>query len=284
MNIMNKEDLVKMALDFTTNAEENYISSQEALSEKLIGMQMFEAPLCAVGSASDAMFSRLKEADAVGAHFLLPSEWLTGARSVITFFFPFTEAVRTSNDQNKKWPSDEWLHSRIEGQVFINHFILALQKKLLADGYESVIPSLDSRFWAKTEYNEATAHPEASFTSNWSERHVGFVCGLGTFGLSQGLITEKGIAGRLVSIITQLELPADSRKYTDRYEYCIRCGACIRKCPADAISLETGKSHPLCSAFLHGTQKKYAPRYGCGKCQCAVPCDKKIPARRRVLS
>lgn len=279
---MHKDDIIKMASDFSEQSAENYVSAKAAISENLIGLKMFEAPLLAVGSAADAMFCKLKAADAVGEHFLLPDEWLPGAKSVLSFFFPFTEAIRASNGKNKEWPSTEWLHSRIEGQVFINQFILTLQKSLLTEGYESVIPSLDSRFWAKTEYNEDTAHPEASFTSNWSERHVGFVCGLGTFGLSQGLITEKGMAGRLVSIVTQLELPADARKYTDRYEYCIRCGACIRKCPAIAISLEQGKNHTLCSAFLQRTQKKYAPRYGCGKCQCVVPCDKKIPARRAL--
>ena len=39
------------------------------------------------------------------------------------------------------------------------------------------------------------------YASNWSERHVAYVCGLGTFGC-QGLITSKGLAGRFGSIIT----------------------------------------------------------------------------------
>ena len=36
--------------------------------------------------------------------------------------------------------------------------------------------------------------------STWSERHVAYVSGLGTFGLSGGLITAKGQAVRLGSV------------------------------------------------------------------------------------
>ena len=67
---------------------------------------------------------------------------------------------------------------------------------------------------------------QCCLTSLWSERHAAYVCGLRTFGLSKGLITKKGIAGRFTSLITDLPLLADERAYTDVYEYCTRCGAC----------------------------------------------------------
>jgi epoxyqueuosine reductase len=102
---------------------------------------------------------------------------------------------------------------------------------------------------------------------------------LGTFGLSKGLITAKGVAGRFASIITELELPPDTRNYKSIYEYCSLCGACVKKCPAGAISIKKGKDHIACSAFLDKTTEKYAPRYGCGKCQTGVPCENKVPLR-----
>ena len=93
-------------------------------------------------------------------------------------------------------------------------------------------------------------------------------------------ITEKGIAGRLGSLIVSERFEPRKREYTDIYEYCTRCGACIRRCPAGAISLENGKEHLPCDQFLEETKKKYAPRYGCGKCQTKVPCESRIPGKR----
>jgi epoxyqueuosine reductase QueG len=108
------------------------------------------------------------------------------------------------------------------------------------------------------------------------------VCGLGTFGLSKGLITSKGIAGRFGSIITSLYLPPNKREYEEIYEYCSMCGACVKKCPVNAISIEKGKNHIICSKFLNQTVEKYKPRYGCGKCQVGVPCESMIPKQRKT--
>jgi len=177
------------------------------------------------------------------------------------------------NRREKTWPSEEWLHGRIEGQAFLNKLCMHLKSVLIDEGYDSLVPALDERFWSN---NDGTKH-KAKFTSNWSERHVAFVCGLGTFGLSKGLITPKGIAGRLGSIITELYLPPDKREYENIYEYCSMCGKCVKNCPVDAITIEKGKDHYPCSAFVDKTSEKYKPRYGCGKCQVAVPCESRIP-------
>ena len=57
------------------------------------------------------------------------------------------------------------------------------------------------------------------------------------------------------------------------------CGTCIARCPVDAISLEKGKEHAPCSALLDQSQIIHAPRYGCGLCQTAVPCESGIPQK-----
>lgn len=117
--------------------------------------------------------------------------------------------------------------------------------------------------------------------SRWSERHAAYACGLGTFGLSRGLISERGIAGRYASIIVSESWQATSRNYNGIDDYCIRCGACIRNCPAQAISLEYGKNNILCNAHVEKMKAKYSPRYGCGKCQVGVPCETKAPGMLR---
>jgi epoxyqueuosine reductase QueG len=143
-------------------------------------------------------------------------------------------------------------------------------------GYGAVVPALDPRFSTKSPFTGDNSSQDY-FTSNWSERHTAYICGLGTFGLSRGLITARGIAGRLGSIITTLPLEPTPRSYTGLYDNCINCGACVRNCPVGAISAERGKRHPPCSAFLDRVTEKHKPRYGCGKCQVKVPCEDRIP-------
>lgn len=279
---MNKQDLIKMASYFVENSEDNIISEQIAVSEKAAGTRIFDAPIFGFGAADDEYFQSLKDPSVIGKHFLLPKEWLPQAKTVISFFLPFTEAVKDSNSQNMSWPSDEWMHGRIEGQVLIGKLCHHLQAELQKAGYNSVVPCYDKGYWARSGGNNAALDSDEApvlYTSNWSERHVALVCGLGTFGLSKGLITKKGIAGRLGSIVTELYLSPEAREYETIYEYCSMCGTCVKNCPVSAISLENGKDHPICSDFLDETMAKHKPRYGCGKCQIKVPCASAIPKK-----
>jgi epoxyqueuosine reductase QueG len=272
---MEKQDLIKIAEDFIEHSEDNYITKEIAISENVVGMKIFDAPIFAFGSADDEYFTLLKQAAAIGEHFMLPKEWLPQSKTVISFFLPFSEAVRKGNRSDMSWPSEEWLHGRIEGQTLVNKLCIHLKSELVSAGYDSLVPTLDERFWT----NSNGKHHGIQFTSNWSERHVAFVCGLGTFGLSKGLITRKGMAGRFGSIITELYLPTDKRGYENIYEYCSMCGRCVKNCPVNAITIENGKNHIICSGFLDKTREKYSPRYGCGKCQINVPCEFIIPKR-----
>ncbi len=262
---MDKQDIVKIAREFVQNSAYNFVSKDDAITEELVGMQIFNEPIFAYGDVEDDGFVSLKNPSVIGEHFILPRKWLPNSQTVISFFLPFTDEIIKSNRKDKHWPSSEWLHGRIEGQKFITEFSRYINLKLVDEGYESIVPTLDPRF------------ETANFTSNWSERHVAFVCGLGTFGLSKGIITEKGMSGRMGSIVTNLKLKPSVKKYNDVYEYCSMCGACIKKCPVEAISLENGKDHKTCSEFLDETKMKYNPRYGCGKCQVSVPCERNIP-------
>ena len=88
------------------------------------------------------------------------------------------------------------------------------------------------------------------------------------------------MAGRLGSVICDVELVPDRRPYSDIYEYCIQCGLCVKHCPVGAIHPETGKSHPPCSGFLDEVlEKEGKPYYGCGKCHVGVPCEAGVPER-----
>ena len=232
-------------------------------------LKIFDAPLLGVASAADPLFRRLKEPDAVGPLHLLPEEWLPGSRTIISCFLPFSEVVRLSNRVSGD-PSTEWLYGRIEGQVFTNALSRMLADKLISAGYQAIVPAQDPRFAIIDR------------RSNWSERHVAFIAGLGTISLNRSLITRLGSAGRLGSVVTNLILDATPRYYEAIEENCNHCGACIRRCPSQAIDA-TGKNHALCAAYLEETKQRYQPRYGCGKCQTAVPCERTIPGKTAEL-
>jgi len=266
---MNKTDIITLAENFISNSPDNYITKEAAMHPKYTDMKIYETPILAFGAADDELYTQYKSADVIGSHFLSPTEWLPVSKTIISFFLPYTSQIKTANATDCHWPADEWLHGRYEGQILLKLLTEYLVKTISETGYKSLAPSIDPRY--------KTGAEDIRHTSNWSERHIAYTCGLGTFGLSKGIITKKGMAGRFGSILTELELPKDTRPYSDIYEYCTMCGLCINRCPANAISFENGKKSPLCSDFLDKTREKHNPRYGCGKCQVSVPCESGMP-------
>ncbi|MDU4962549.1 MAG: epoxyqueuosine reductase [Sporomusaceae bacterium] len=221
--------------------------------------QIFDEPLIGVAAADDVLFDSLKQADVVCPQHLSPREWLPEAKAVIAFFLPFSECVRAAN-RKPGVAAREWMIGRIEGEQVNDALRRHLLSTLQTDGCKAVVPPMDDRY--------AVVHRR----SNWSERHVAFIAGLGTFSLSRSLITQKGSAGRLGSVIVDRELAATPRAYRQREAYCTHCGACILRCPPLAIT-DTGKDNAVCGEYLDRVLARFHPRYGCGKCQTGVPCE-----------
>lgn len=224
---------------------------------------IYDRPLVGVACAEDTLFQSLQAEAVVGSRHLLPQDWLPAARSVVSYFLPFTKNVREANRQGEL-PASEWLYARIEGELVNNALRKFLVEWFAEAGYQAVAPGIDAR------------HAVANRKSNWSERHVAFVAGLGTFSLNRSFITKAGAAGRLGSVIVTTDLAATPREYQTYDEYCSKCNACIKRCPPKAIT-NTGKNNDVCAKFLDKTAEKFKPRYGCGKCQTAVPCEAALP-------
>ena len=242
---------------------------------------LYDEPLIGFAAGDDGLFDQYRRPEVIGDNFCAPTQWLPSAETVAAFFLPFTETVRTSNRADKREPSLEWLYARIEGQTFINRYMDALQRRIEEQGAEACVPGRDPRFGTRREATDENGLADFHVNSRWSERHAAYACGLGTFGLSRGLITPKGMAGRFASLIVSEKWEPSEREYAGVYDYCIRCGACARNCPAGAISLETGKNNNLCDVYATKLKEKYAPRYGCGKCQVGVPCEHRAPGRKK---
>lgn len=131
--------------------------------------------------------------------------------------------------------------------------------------------------------------PPVGLASTWSERHAAYAAGLGSFSLNDGLITQKGIAHRCGSVITDAFIPPTARLHGDHRANCLHfprgdCGLCIPRCPAGAISPH-GHDKEKCRAYVYEQLRESVGRTygimetGCGLCQTGVPCEARIPAR-----
>lgn len=269
---MMQQKLEQLAREFTEQSPLNRVRLEKGQQE----IRLFETPIFGYASAGDALFDEYRKPEVIGPHFLKPEEWLEGARSVVSFFLPFTEAVRQSNGLNQSMPGEGWLYGRVEGQQFVNALCNLLVRAIREQGGKAESPCVSERFHTVSEPDGSGL----SFTSNWSERHVAFACGLGTFGLSKGIITERGMAGRLGSVVTDLDFTPTARDYTQVYERCIHCGQCISRCPGNAISFEHGKDHSRCLEYQKSILHHLLPRFGCGLCQTNVPCESCNPSRK----
>lgn len=279
---MEKDVLRQWIVEHIKNHPANVISKEQAGVNEVEGLKLYDEPLVGFASADDELFNEYKKLGIIGPWYMGPEEWMPGAKTVISIFFPYSERVRESNRGEKTETSIEWLYGRVEGQMFIEKVMRELQEHLNGLGMRTCVPSADPRFAQNGGGKGFAGFEDVSagvFASNWSERHTAFACGLGTFGLSKGLITKRGMAGRFGSIIIDEKMNADVRPYTDVYEYCSKCGACVTRCPVEAISLEKGKEHVPCKEWMGVTKERYAPRYGCGKCQIKVPCEDRIPVK-----
>lgn len=280
--MLGKEILFTLAVDFTETSPFNHVTAEQALQPDFAGMRLYDAPLMGCAAAGDAIFQEFLQPGIIGPHFCPPAYWLPDAQTVVSFFFPFTERIRNATRRDMSWPAQEWLHGRIQGQEMLLAFGEYLWAELEQSGYSVALPMKDPRFISHGAQPPANAAAAAlpRYNSVWSERHAAYAAGLGTFSLSRGLITAKGMAGRFISFITNAVLEPDARDYDEYDAYCIKCGACVSHCPPGAIALGKEKDQDLCGAFLGKVQKACAPYYGCGMCQVAVPCESRNPSRQ----
>ena len=251
---------------------------------------MWESPIIGVAAGDDPYYDFLKEH--IGPFHWTPAEAFAqkygevpdpGKLRVISIAFPQTAATKIMQMQAGAFPCDNWLVSRGEWEPLIRSFCLLLQNELERNGIRCVCPELLSGMsWKRSE--------KLGLASSWSQRHTAYAAGLGTFGLSDGLITRKGIAVRFTSMVIEADIPAYGRVSEDPYAWCTRCGACIRRCPADAITAESGHDKEACSAFedycVENLWPKHIERgnyiFGCGLCQAGIPCSDRPPVREEI--
>lgn len=250
---------------------------------------MWEEPLVGIAAGDDPYYDFLKEH--IGEFHWSPAEAFAkkygdmpdpSKLRVISLIFPQTEETKELQNKERYFPCDNWLVSRGEWENLMKEFSGKVESELEAIGVRAASIDLIKDFSRQHSENLGIA-------SNWSHRHTAFAAGMGTFGLSDGFISEKGKAVRMTSIVVEADLEITPRGDRGHYDWCLYfksgiCGACIRRCPIRAIT-EKGHDKDACLGYEDVACEKYWPEhiergdyiFGCGLCQSKVPCRDKRP-------
>lgn len=271
------------------NLNEKIITEIESLVENSslnknskYGFSYFESPLVGFASIKNPLFSDYK--NIIGDFHYHPKEFFEpppADGTVIVWVLSVNEEVRKSNAKEDRFPSLYWALQREYGERFNMLIRKHIQEYMKESGYNAVSPMLSDK-WKRLD------NTKVGLASTWSERHAAFAAGLGTFSLSDGFITRRGIAHRCGSVVTDAVLNVSAFEYSDHRENCLffnniaECGECISRCPAGAIT-EKGHDKSLCDKYTYNTIRRLRGDYynvettGCGLCQTAVPCEYRLP-------
>jgi ferredoxin len=258
--------------------------------ERLDGSPMFQEPLVGFVAGDDPIFARLKQV--IGEFHMTPAEVMetiarkrgltvpeAGEIGVISYVLPISSQTRKENSRMKDRPSERWAHTRLFGEQFNRKLQAHLVSVLEEKGHLAVAPEMEESLF------RMLLDEKVGWASTWSQRHVAFSANLGSFGLSDGLITAAGKGHRVGSVVVDQAL--DSPQRTEEvYRDCLShrelgCRTCIKRCPADAIS-EAGHDKARCMEFVMKSipvvKEEYGiDIYGCGLCQTGVPCADGVP-------
>ena len=203
-----------------------------------------------------------------------PQDALDNPRIIIAYYVPFLKEMAETNNQQGP-ASKEWARGYEETNVMlgkINAHLIAILKE---NGYRAAV------------HPESGSFDREKLISNWSHRHVAYMAGLGTFGINNMLITEKGCCGRYSTVITDLDVVPDSLKMGELCMYRAdgSCLACVSKCPSGALTkdgFDRHKCYEVCkqnadiyTSFGNSYGSEEGVAVGsevCGKCVAGMPC------------
>ncbi len=268
-------------IDFVENSPENSLKNDAK-------EPAWDSPLVGFSRGDDSLFDELK--NDIGPFYWTPAELFnlayperkvsTNELAVISWILPQTLTTRKAHRRETSHPSENWSRSRLHGENF-NELLRSQVVEWLHEAEIAAVAPLNMPQW---EWQESQRY---GYASNWSERHAAYVAGLGTFGLSDGLITPVGKAMRCGSVVARMPTAPAKRPYTKYNAYCLfysqgTCGKCINRCPAEAIS-DSGHDKKRCAAYIKEVTSPYVEKSlgeavsSCGLCQVKIPCETGIP-------
>ncbi len=215
-----------------------------------------------------------QQAAVIGENHGVPEDAVDDASVVIAYFVPFLKEMADTNKE-KGLASAEWACAYEETNIMLGKI------------NEHLISTLEEKGYTAAVHPEAGNFDRKKLTSNWSHRHIAYLAGLGTFGINNMLITERGCCGRYSTVVTNLDVEPDHPRSDDLciYKAYGSCRACINECPAGALKtdrFERHKCYEMCikNAEIHNTFGNSYSAPGetaagsevCGKCIAGMPC------------
>lgn len=242
---------------------ERYVSEYP---EKNKVRSWWRAPLLTTARA-DKRFEILPQI--ATANHLLPKDLMPSVRTVIVFFIPFKAWLSKENHPGK-YPCPNWGIAYEDTNQLIENVCENLYCFLKGKGYDAVLTPVTD---------------EQMFLARWSHKHLGYVTGLGRFGVNAQLITTSGCAGRMGSLVTNADI--GDHALVTKEELCLykvkgECLQCVARCPVKAVKVE-GIDRQLCNKRLkfnrdHRISLNLGERsHGCAKCQVNLPCSLQAP-------
>ena len=182
---------------------------------------LFRSPLISYSSADDKRYLELKEI--IGDWHSSPFELLPDAKSIISYFVPFTKKV-VFEPQNVSNGSPLWAEAYEVINSYFDHINEVLSNHLTSLGFSvKTIPATHN-------------YDPKDLKCKWSHRSAAAIAGLGTFGKNRLLITEKGSGGRFCSLLTSAPLQAEQNPASVKCQRDSSCDLCHNICPANAFA------------------------------------------------
>lgn len=255
---MNNDRLNTIIVDFVSSYQKQH-QTQSTWRRPIIGFAL----------AENSLFNQYKKI--VQPSHATPKELLPGAESVVVYFIPFEKNLHRENAASPVFASRSWAVAYIETNQLISDLNQHIKNRLAAHGYQAALVPPTHNFDKKT------------LMSDWSHRHMAYAAGIGSLGVHNLLITDKGCSGRVGSLVTNLALepsPAQSGEncLTKAGEKCLKC---VKQCVYDALYADRFDRHACYRQVLLNDRhhKDLDLTDVCGKCAAMVPCSVTNPVR-----
>lgn len=219
-------------------------------------------PLLKFAAADNPLFEDFKKI--ISPSHLLPEDILAGAETVLAYFLPFSKEIVNSNLEGE-YSSREWAAAYVETNRLISDLNQYLEKELAEKG------------WRASSVPATHQFDKKRLLSDWSHRHAAYAAGLGKFGINNMLITAKGCAGRVGTLITDLKI--EPSQPIDK-ELCLNkagknCQKCVENCVNDSLQVDSFARFKCYEQLLKNDElhPDLALTDVCGKCSVGLPCS-----------
>lgn len=235
----------------------------KAYPEKKNVENIWKEPIVGFADAKGEYIQSLKTI--IGEAHMLPEDFMENPKIVISYYVPFTEETAAINmNVEGNMAAQEWSDAYNQTNTMIGDINQYIADLLTEMGYRAAVPS-------------GIVFDRELILSNWSQRHIAYAAGLGTFGINNMLISEKGCCGRYGSIVADIPVKPDSILTEERclYKKNGSCKKCVSNCFSGALTTE-GFDRKKCYEICMLNDAKTGADV-CGKCDIDIPCAFKMP-------